>query len=84
MELFWVFFDKRGAEQSMGLLGARMYPPGEEGRGEGDKRDPIAQRTRRRGWGEDGGRGGTRTRGRAGLRMRGAKGGGHTQPIVSG
>lgn len=25
----WVFFfGKRGAEQSMGLLGARMYPPG--------------------------------------------------------
>lgn len=75
------FFGKRGAEQSVGLLGARMYPPGGE-RGTcviPPHKEPEEEA------GRDGGMGGsTHTRSHEGLRMRGAKGGGHTQPIVSG
>lgn len=64
------FFGKRGAEQSMGLLGARMYPPGGK---RGTRVIPPHKEPEEeagRGW-RDGGS--TRTRGHEELKMRGPR-----------
>lgn len=65
---------RRGGER-----GARAIPPHKEPGEEAGERDGNVA-----GWREGVKRTHTRTRGCGGLRPRGAEGGGHTQPIVSG